>query len=66
MLESSLDRLYAFFGDAAIAAMVSFLVAKLLPSRPGQLVKTLVQAISDGKISSDEIARLRAALYPDR
>jgi hypothetical protein len=62
MADAFLQRFFDLFGDAGVAAIVSFCVARFLPTRPGNVAREFVRAISDGKITAREIAILREAL----
>ncbi|MEO0376004.1 MAG: hypothetical protein AAF329_15570 [Cyanobacteria bacterium P01_A01_bin.17] len=60
--DTLLDTAYRFFGDAAVAAMVSFLIGRFAVTRPGAVVKSLIGAVKDGKVTEGEITELKQLL----
>lgn len=63
--DSLLDTAYRFFGDAAVAAMVSFLLVRFGATRPGAIAKAFVDAVKDGKLTKTELAEFKQVLAND-
>ncbi|MEM8546500.1 MAG: hypothetical protein AAGF66_21215 [Cyanobacteria bacterium P01_H01_bin.119] len=60
--DSALDTAYRFFGDAAVASMITFLMTRFISTRYGNVAKQLVAAVRDGKVTAEEIDDLKEAL----
>lgn len=55
----TLDLLYRFFGDAAIASMITFLLLRVAGTRTGGIAGQVMAALRDGKITADELQQIR-------
>lgn len=60
--DALIDTAYRFFGDAAIASMVSFIVVRIAGTRPGNIAGHLVKSLADGKVTTEEITKLKQML----
>ncbi|ESA37750.1 hypothetical protein N836_35855 [Leptolyngbya sp. Heron Island J] len=63
--DSLLDTAYRFFGDAAVSAMVTFLITRFLTTRSGAIAKSFINAIKDGKVTEAELAEFKQVLADD-